>query len=223
MAGKKYYVVKKGSKTGIFTSWTECRASVEGYPGACYKGFATLSEAKAYLEEADTLAAASLQQGQLLAYVDGSYDDALKKYAFGCVFLLPDGRIFTEYGNGSNEQSLKLRNVTGEMLGAMFAVKFAMANGFGALEICYDYQGIEKWVTGEWKAKTELTKKYAQAMRLWGGKVALRFTKVAAHTNVRYNDLADKLAKTGLVQGNGIPKVRRIEEMEPYDGTDSTE
>ena len=32
------------------------------------------------------------EEGTLLAYVDGSYQDALKKYGFGCIFILPDGR-----------------------------------------------------------------------------------------------------------------------------------
>lgn len=162
-------------------------------------------------------------EGELLAYVDGSYDNSIRKYAFGCVFLLPDGRIFTEYGNGDNEQSLQHRNVTGEMLGAMYAVKFAMLNGFRSVEIRYDYQGIEKWVTGEWRSRAELTRKYAASMREWGKSIAIRFTKVAAHTNVRYNELADKMAKTGLTAGNGIPKIRRIEDMEEYYGEDETE
>ncbi|MFQ9072177.1 MAG: hypothetical protein ACLR43_05120 [Faecalibacillus faecis] len=26
------------------------------------------------------------------------------------------------------------------------------------ISIYYDYEGIEKWVTGEWKAKKEITK-----------------------------------------------------------------
>ena len=68
--------------------------------------------------------------GELLAYVDGSYQDALKKYGFGCIFILPDGRIYTEYGNGDNPDSLKQRNVSGEMLGAMYAVRFALNSGF---------------------------------------------------------------------------------------------
>lgn len=144
-------------------------------------------------------------EGELLAYVDGSYDDRIKKYAFGCVFLLPDGRIYTEYGNGDNEQSLQHRNVTGEMLGAMYAVRFAMLNGFHSVEIRYDYQGIEKWVTGEWRSKTELTRKYAVSMQEWGKNIAIGFTKVAAHANVTYNELADKMAKTGLTMGNGVP------------------
>ena len=42
MAGKKYYAVKKGKATGIFRTWEECRACVEGVPGAAYKGFAAL-------------------------------------------------------------------------------------------------------------------------------------------------------------------------------------
>lgn len=158
--------------------------------------------------------------GELLAYVDGSYDDSIKKYAFGCVFLLPDGRIYTEYGNGDNEQSLQHRNVTGEMLGAMYAVRFAMLNGFQGVEIRYDYQGIEKWVTGEWRSKTELTRKYAVSMREWGSDISIRFTKVAAHTNVTYNELADKMAKTGLTMGNGVPRIRRLEDMEEYNGMD---
>lgn len=225
MAGKKYYGVRKGKVTGVFKSWQECREAVDGYPGAEYRGFSTLEEAEAYLERSG--AAPERRElpeaGTLLAYVDGSYDDALKKYAFGCVFLLPDGRIFTEYGNGGNEQSLQHRNVTGEMLGAMYAVKFAMRNGFSGIEIRYDYEGIEKWVTGEWRSKTLLTSKYAAAMREWAGGIKIRFVKVAAHANVYYNELADKMAKTGLRGPDGVPKVRRIEEMKEYHGTDETE
>lgn len=239
MAAKKYYAVKKGKITGVFESWADCKASVDGYPGAAYKGFASLEEAKAYAgvrelsgSRGDGCARRPAEEqscctepaesrelpgpGTLLAYVDGSYENSLKKYAFGCVFLLPDGRIFTEYGNGNNEQSLRHRNVTGEMLGAMFAVRFAMVNGFSAIEIRYDYEGIEKWVTGEWRSKTELTQKYAGAMREWGKQISIRFTKVTAHTNVKYNELADKLAKTGLHAGNGVPKVRLLRDMEEY-------
>ncbi len=161
-------------------------------------------------------------EGTLLAYVDGSYSAALQKYAFGCVFLLPDGRIFTEVGNGGQPKSLEQRNVAGEMLGAMYAVKTALLNGFSAVELRYDYEGIEKWVTGAWRSKTELTQKYTQAMQEWGSRIRLTFTKVAAHRGERFNELADREAKRGLTEGDGIPKVRRIEEMTWY-GTGTAE
>lgn len=221
MAAKKYYAVKKGKSTGIFHTWEECRASVEGCSGAEYKSFTSLPEAEKYLGIyrgegiSDTLAPEEFPEpGTLRAYVDGSYDDSLKKYAFGCVFLLPDGRTCTEYGNGDNEQSLQHRNVTGEMLGAMFAVRTAMLSGFDIVEIYYDYAGIEKWVTGEWRSRTELTQKYAQAMRQWEKNIKISFTKVAAHSNVYYNELADKTAKTGLKEGNGIPRVRSLNDIQ---------
>ena len=43
---KKFYVVWKGHQTGIFASWDECSAQVNGFPGAEYKSFATRSEAR---------------------------------------------------------------------------------------------------------------------------------------------------------------------------------
>ncbi len=245
-AKKKFYAVKKGKRTGIFLTWEECREAVEGFPGAEHKGFATEEEARSYLGENGSAgqevssgqrAADSSKEkgallppageelppeGTLLAYVDGSYSEGLQKYAFGCVFILPDGRIYTEAGNGDNPQSLALRNVAGEMLGAMYAVKTALANGFSAVEIRYDYEGIEKWVTGAWRSKTELTQKYAQAMREWGSRIRLTFLKVAAHRGERFNELADSEAKRGLKEGDGIPKVQRIEEMIQY-GTGATE
>ena len=157
-------------------------------------------------------------EGGLLAYVDGSYQDALKKYGFGCVFILSDGRVYTEYGNGDKPDSLKQRNVSGEMLGAMYAVRFALNSGFTAIEIRYDYEGIEKWVTGAWKSKNELTQKYAQTMRAWGQQIRIRFTKVPAHSKVKYNELADETAKLGVENGNGIPKVKSLRNFEAAEG-----
>lgn len=221
MAAKKVYAVKAGKTPGIFTSWEECKASVDGFPGAEYKGFATPEEARDYLgvtEASGEKTSYETVPGRLLAYVDGSYDNSLSKYAFGCVFLLEGGEIRLAFGNGDHPQSLQHRNVTGEMLGSMYAVRTAMLNGFREIEICYDYEGIEKWVTGSWRSKTELTQKYVRSMREWGKSIKMIFTKVAAHSNVFYNELADRTAKRGLTEGNGVPGVMRLEEMERYEG-----
>lgn len=218
-AKKKYYGVRKGKTTGVFINWEECKASVEGFPNAEYKGFTTISEAKEYVncvvnQHSEEKNDAILGNKKLVAYVDGSYHDGLKRYAFGCVFLLPDGQIYLSFGNGDNEKSLRHRNVTGEMLGAMYAVKTAIYNGYSTIEIYYDYEGIEKWVTKAWKSKNEHTQKYAIAMQEWGKNIEIVFHKVQAHANVEYNELADQTAKRGLIQGEGIPKICRLEEME---------
>lgn len=252
MAAKKVYAVRKGHKVGVFDTWEECKAAVDGFSGAEYKGFPTRAEAESYcfleavsvaqvsdaattgncVDDAVACEAAgsvdfqpyrhseTMAQDQLIAYVDGSYEHSLLKYAFGCIFLMPDGQVYVENGSGNNPESAKLRNVTGEMLGSMFAVRWAIKNGFRQIELRYDYEGVEKWVTGAWKSKTELTQKYAQSMQMWSTQIGIKFTKVAAHSNVFFNELADKQAKQALVDKEGIPAIRLKEEMEPWKGQD---
>jgi ribonuclease HI len=47
MAHQKYYVVWKGRKTGIFTTWAECEKQVKGFVGAQFKSFESEAEADA--------------------------------------------------------------------------------------------------------------------------------------------------------------------------------
>ncbi len=47
MPKPKYYVVWKGRKTGIFTSWAECEKQVKGVVGAQFKAFDSGAEAEA--------------------------------------------------------------------------------------------------------------------------------------------------------------------------------
>lgn len=49
----KFYAVKRGRKTGIFTSWEECKNSIDGYKNAVFKSFNTHDEAEAFLNDED--------------------------------------------------------------------------------------------------------------------------------------------------------------------------
>ncbi len=47
----KYYVVWKGRKTGIYSSWEACKEQTDGFPKPVFKAFKTLAEAeKAFAE-----------------------------------------------------------------------------------------------------------------------------------------------------------------------------
>lgn len=49
---KKFYVVWNGHRTGIFPTWNDCKAAINGVKGAQYKSFLTFKEAKtAYNKE----------------------------------------------------------------------------------------------------------------------------------------------------------------------------
>ncbi len=211
MPKKKYYAVKKCVQTGIFETWEECRRMVHGVAGAVYKSFADREEAEQYLNGmagGQHVLQETAEAGNCLkAYVDGSFDKKIRRYSFGCVLIAPNGEIFRESGSGNDPKSLELRNVTGEMLGAMFAVKWAMKHGYQAVEICYDYAGIEQWATHGWQAKNDLTKQYTDYMDRCREHILISFTKIAAHTGDTYNEEADQLAKKALTEKDGISHI----------------
>jgi ribonuclease HI len=51
---KQYYAVRIGREPGIYLTWEECKAQVDGYAKAQYKGFGSLEEAEAYLGNVKT-------------------------------------------------------------------------------------------------------------------------------------------------------------------------
>ena len=56
------------------------------------------------------------------------------------------------------------------------------------------------WATGGWRAKTELTAKYAQYMKEKQDQISISFRKITAHTGDTYNEEADRLAKAALIK-----------------------
>ena len=43
---EKFYVVWKGKRPGVYTTWDDCKAAITGYKGAQYKSFPTFDQAK---------------------------------------------------------------------------------------------------------------------------------------------------------------------------------
>ena len=49
MRKKKYYVVFRGRRPGIYTTWEECHSQVTRFQNNLYRGFETMKEAHAAL------------------------------------------------------------------------------------------------------------------------------------------------------------------------------
>ena len=47
MTKKKFYVIWVGSEPGIYDSWNDAKARIQGFPGAKYKSYPSLEEARA--------------------------------------------------------------------------------------------------------------------------------------------------------------------------------
>ena len=217
---QKYYAVAKGRVSGIYLTWAECKAQVEHFSGAVYKSFPTKTEAEAFIQKVngssdsghfavkaqvtgeqtvkpvtDILKVSTKQH--LVAYVDGSYDHSQRRYAYGCVLVLPEENV-TLNGSGNEEDYVSMRNVAGEILGSEKAINWAIAHGYQQVCIYYDYEGIEKWANGIWKANKPGTRRYQRFIEEKRKEISISFQKVAAHTGVEYNEMADQLAKAAL-------------------------
>lgn len=225
---EKYYAVKRGVKTGIFRTWQECSASVKGYSGAIYKSFQTKEEAEAFLlggadalrkkesveERAEKTKGQSTwraeskkaepegdtvweEEGWVRIYVDGSYHAKTGEFSYGMVVL--NGQTEETYCKSFRDEALSsMHNVAGEIKGAEAAMRYALEHGIDKIVIYHDYEGIARWCLGEWKTNKEGTRAYKAFYDEVKDRVSIRFVKVAGHSNDKYNDMADELAKKAL-------------------------
>ena len=137
---------------------------------------------------------------ELVAYVDGSYDQSTKRFSYGMV-ILENGEEKTFNKSFSDPSLAGMRNVAGEIMGARAAMEYAIANNKKRLVIYHDYEGIAKWPLGIWKTNKEGTIAYKAYYDEAKEKVSVRFQKVTGHSGDKYNDYADKLAKQALGLG----------------------
>lgn len=209
---KKYYAVRKGRKIGIYNTWEECRKNIDRYPGTEFKSFATRIEAENYINDNDNINSADYvnnanggitrdealeKSSTIVAYVDGSYNGSDTEFSYGMVILEGDEEY--QFCKKIKDESLaKMRNVAGEIAGAMAAMEYAVSHDKKRVIIYHDYEGIAKWCLGEWKTNKEGTIAYKKYYDEVIKKVAVEFIKVKGHSNDKYNDMADELAKRAL-------------------------
>lgn len=202
---KKVYAVRKGKTPGLYMSWDDCKAQVDGFPGAEYKSFSDAQDAMEYLGIGGGAASGSkdikMTPG-VRAYVDGSYDISSGRFSCGVVILDTDEEGRTEQTElksvFDDADAAQQRNVAGEIMGAKTAIDYCIANDIKEITIYHDYEGVGKWADNLWKANNPLTQGYKQFVAAARQSMDIRFEKVTAHAGNKYNELADKLAKEAL-------------------------
>lgn len=216
---QKYYAVRIGKVKGIYFSWEDCKAMTTGVKNASFKSFDDICEALSFIEGKESsvgstnkieknddiyngeLKSETLKDKQkdfLVAYVDGSYNSSTKKYSSGGIILLRDKEIHRFSFEGRDSEAATMRNVAGEIEASVYVMNFCKENGYSGVNIHYDYNGIEKWCSGEWKAKKTKTKEYKSYYDGIKNDIIIEFTKVEAHSGDMYNDIADGLAKDAI-------------------------
>ena len=216
----KFYAVKIGKTPGIYYNWDDCKANVNGYPGAIYKSFKTIQEANEFMgyqndissnaETTKTNKSVTIENDNVLevdynslkdespfAFVDGSFNVTNNVYGYGG-FLIANGEKYILMGSGDEPEMASMRNVAGEVLGSQAAIKKALELGLSELTIYYDYAGIEMWALGNWKRNKKGTIAYYDYVNSIRHKISLNFVKVKGHSGIDGNEEADRLAKKAV-------------------------
>lgn len=193
----KFYAVKTGRTIGIFNNWKDVQKAVIGYSNASYKSFETKEEAEEWLNKKATVVDPT-SKILAVAYVDGSYDNKHKLYSYGCVIF--SGNSTYTLNSVDFSEDTKTRNIAGELTGARKAIEWCLEHDIQNLILYHDYIGIQKWADHEWKCNIPLTENYQKFIDCVKDKICIQFCKCKAHTGIRYNEMADQLAKDAITE-----------------------
>lgn len=131
------------------------------------------------------------------AYVDGSFQNDCIGY--GWVVYRDDKLQAEDWGTVNQFESMQ--QVVGELKATVEALNWCVSQEVDAVDLHYDFEGIEKWAIGEWKTKNALTKRYANLMESLS--IDVNWVKEEAHTGVIGNERADRLAGKGCQSPDG--------------------
>lgn len=207
---KKIYAIQYGFdaknnkkiENTIVNTWAECLAYVKGVKGAKYKSFESIDDANAYLNEGNRMLKKSDEnypKDCLHAYVDGSYNSADGRYSYGVVCVKNNivEYIESKAEKGSSERNI--RQIAGELKGAIKAVEYALNKGESKIVLFHDYEGIAHHATGAWERKEESSMEYFDKMqKLINSGIEVIFVKVDSHTGDLFNELVDEKCKECL-------------------------
>jgi len=201
----KFYAVRVGRVPGIYTSWDACAAQVKGYPGAVYKSFKSREDALLFLDPPqpqEPVAENGSSTSSVDIWVDGScIPNHGVDMQLGWAYLICQGEneLHRDSGNDIPPDAWEHRNVAGEIQAVLKALDWCQAQGMRSATIYFDYQGLEEWVSGAWKAKTPFTQAYVEAVKSYG--MTLRWKKVLAHSGEKFNEIVDSLARKAAKAG----------------------
>lgn len=190
----KYYAIKDETHKVITETWEEAQSVIKECKQPKYKSFSIKEEAMAYLEDREYSDGVTEPK----AYIDGSFNSKTNTYGFGAILIIDNKEYVFKKGFNEVDEYTENRNVAGEIKAAGFIINYAYKMGLKKLHIFYDYQGIEAWYTHNWKANTKIAKEYSNFSDTMNGKIEIIFHKVKSHTNNKYNDKVDLLAKEAV-------------------------
>ncbi|MCS6790387.1 MAG: hypothetical protein NZ580_05360 [Bacteroidia bacterium] len=85
------------------------------------------------------------------------------------------------------------RQIGGEIYAVVQALRWCNKRGWRECTIYYDYEGLERWASRQWKARSPLTRRYVAFLQKVP--ITISWVKVPAHQGCYWNEQVDRLAR----------------------------
>jgi ribonuclease HI len=210
VAKKKFYAVRRGHRTGIFTAWfgpDGAQVQVQGFAGAEYRGFASRREAEAFMQGAahGGKEAQTDPDDSIIVYTDGGALGNPGPGGYGVVIITPEAE--------RREMSGGYRLTTNNRMELMGCI-VALDNLDGSRPIIlhsdsrYMVDAINKNWVFNWKKRgwRKADGNPAKNQDLWKRLVAIieaktvSFRWVKGHAGHQWNERCDQLAGQAMAQ-----------------------
>ncbi len=144
-----FYVVWRGRKPGVYSTWDEAKAQVEGFSGALYRKFKTLEDALAAFQGKTDVAD---------TYCDASYDGQVLRI-----------RVVDAQGRTLHSDSWRVKGIqpinVGEFIGAVRALR--LTQGVAATDSQVAYTWVQAGTARTGLALPEDLKKALEEAQAW--------------------------------------------------------
>ena len=146
---KVYYAVRVGRVPGLYKTWPECESQVKSFPGAEFKKFPTLTEAKHYLNPSKTPSKASSSSSSetYKLFTDGGSRNNPGIAGCGAVLFKDQKKVASSYKYLGN----LISNNVAEYQALILGLIIAQIEGATTLEIFSDSALIVKQLQGKWQ------------------------------------------------------------------------
>ena len=152
----KVYAVKKGTRTGLFHTWDECKEATKGYSGAEYKGFPDERSALLWLMgetpkkvKATSEIKALKSKDECNVFVSGIYE-ATNKLCGLAVIVEDITHKETYLTSVVDSYCEKSKNIAANVLSAYVGLQIAIELGYKNVNLYSSYDGIGHWANKDW-------------------------------------------------------------------------
>ena len=138
-------------------------------------------------------------KGVAQAYIDGSYNYNTNRYGCGGI-LIVNGKEYIIKESGNEKDAIKLKNVAGEIFGAITIMKAARKLRLKRIKLYFDFSGIEDIALGKVKPKQKnrFLLSYREFFTEINKYIKIDFCKVKSHSGIELNNKPDRLAKQAV-------------------------